>query len=53
MSVISLIYYVTCGGRSWSEPTILEWLAKAGFTVIRKRYFPFDVLDYVVLAEKL
>ncbi|MEG4208363.1 class I SAM-dependent methyltransferase [Microcoleus sp. Pol7_A1] len=26
ISLFSLIYYVTCGGRIWPQPTILEWL---------------------------
>lgn len=31
-SLLSLVYYVTCGGRSWSIAQIQEWLVSAGFT---------------------
>jgi ubiquinone/menaquinone biosynthesis C-methylase UbiE len=31
-SLLSLVYYVTCGGRSWSIAQIQEWLTTAGFT---------------------
>jgi hypothetical protein len=23
---------VTCGGRTWPQPTVLEWLTQVGFT---------------------
>lgn len=35
ISLFSLIYYVTCGGRSWPQNTILNWLTQAGFTDLR------------------
>ena len=35
ISLISLIYYVTCGGRSWPKSELLEWLSQAGFTNIK------------------
>ena len=35
ISLFSLIYYVTCGGRIWPLPTILEWLTQIGFANLR------------------
>jgi ubiquinone/menaquinone biosynthesis C-methylase UbiE len=35
ISLFSLIYYVTCGGRTWPQPTVLEWLTQSGFTNLR------------------
>ncbi|MEM1172796.1 MAG: class I SAM-dependent methyltransferase [Cyanobacteria bacterium P01_H01_bin.35] len=35
ISLFSLIYYVTCGGRTWPKPKLLEWLTKEGFTNIK------------------
>jgi hypothetical protein len=35
ISLFSLIYYVTCGGRTWPQPTVLDWLGLAGFTKVR------------------
>jgi ubiquinone/menaquinone biosynthesis C-methylase UbiE len=35
IGLFSLIYYVTCGGRIWTQPTVLEWLDRAGFTNLR------------------
>lgn len=35
VSIFSLIYYVTCGGRTWAKLTVAEWLEKTGFTNIR------------------
>jgi ubiquinone/menaquinone biosynthesis C-methylase UbiE len=35
ISLFSLIYYVTCGGRSWAQSKIQTWLSTTGFTEIR------------------
>ncbi|BAC88246.1 class I SAM-dependent methyltransferase [Gloeobacter violaceus] len=35
IGLFSLIYFVTCGGRTWPKPVLLEWLAGAGFGNIR------------------
>lgn len=35
ISLFSLIYYVTCGGRTWPKSTVIDWLAQAGFRQIR------------------
>lgn len=35
ISLFSLIYYVTCGGRTWPKSKFLEWLTKEGFTNIK------------------
>jgi len=35
ISLFSLIYYVTCGGRTWPKPIVLDWLAQTGFRQIR------------------
>ena len=43
-SLFSLIYYVTCGGRTWSQPTILDWLTQVGFYQIRTRKYGFALL---------
>ncbi len=29
IGLFSLIYDVTCGGRIWPQPTLLEWLDRA------------------------
>ncbi|UFP94758.1 methyltransferase [Gloeobacter morelensis] len=33
--LMSLVYYATCGGRSWPESTIRSWLKRAGFIRVR------------------
>ncbi|MEH2180968.1 class I SAM-dependent methyltransferase [Nostoc sp.] len=50
MSLFSLIYYVTCGGRIWPQPTILDWLTRLGFHQIRTGRYRLALL---VSAEKL
>jgi ubiquinone/menaquinone biosynthesis C-methylase UbiE len=35
MGLFSLMFYVTCGGRAWSESSYLEWLEEAGFQNLR------------------
>ncbi|MEG4142563.1 MULTISPECIES: hypothetical protein [unclassified Microcoleus] len=49
ISLFSLIYYVTCGGRIWPPPTILEWLTQIGFTNLRSSK---QLLGLLVTAEK-
>ncbi|MBF2008994.1 MAG: methyltransferase domain-containing protein [Chlorogloeopsis fritschii C42_A2020_084] len=49
ISLFSLIYYVTCGGRIWPQPTILDWLTKAGFDRI---YTGRNRLALFVSAQK-
>jgi hypothetical protein len=49
VSLFSLIYYVTCGGRSWPQITILDWLQKAGFKNLRTSKKRLGVL---VLGER-
>jgi ubiquinone/menaquinone biosynthesis C-methylase UbiE len=35
ISLFSLIYYITCGRRSWPQFTIQQWLTNTGFTNLR------------------
>lgn len=49
ISLFSLIYYVTCGGRIWGQPTILEWLTQIGFINLRTSK---QRLGLLVAAEK-
>ncbi|MBW4698901.1 MAG: methyltransferase [Aphanocapsa lilacina HA4352-LM1] len=37
IGLFSLIYFVTCGGRTWPKPVLLEWLAGAGFGNVRAK----------------
>ncbi|MBW4552779.1 MAG: hypothetical protein KME35_16960 [Aphanocapsa sp. GSE-SYN-MK-11-07L] len=50
MSLFSLIYYVTCGGRTWPQSTVLEWLTQTGFTHLRSAQ---QQLVLVVAGQKV
>lgn len=49
VSLFSLTYFVTCGGRVWPQPTLLQWLTQTGFTNIRTHK---DGLTVFVSAQK-
>ncbi|NJK28681.1 MAG: methyltransferase type 12 [Acaryochloris sp. SU_5_25] len=50
VSLFSLIYYVTCGGRTWPQSTVLDWLAQTGFTNLRSAQ---QRLALVVAGQKV
>lgn len=50
ISLLSLMYYVTCGSRAWPKSTYQKWLIKTGFQNLR---FSRWKLTYVISGNKL